>query len=112
MHNEVSQSAQRIARLLLDKKAQDVRIVDISDMTIIADAFVIASGRTVVQTRALFDELHEKEGPPRREEGYAAGRWILMDYGDILVHIFHQEEREFYDLERLWDRGNNITLVE
>ncbi|NLG37862.1 MAG: ribosome silencing factor, partial [Clostridiales bacterium] len=105
MHSEVSQSAQRVAERLLEKKAQDIRIVDISGMTIIADAFVIASGRTVVQTRALYDELLEKEGPPRRAEGYAAGRWIMMDYGDILVHIFHEEEREFYDLERLWDRG-------
>lgn len=112
MLEQIRESAQNMARILVDKKAQDVKVIDISKMTIIADAFVIASGRSMVQTRALYDELQEKVGPPRASEGYSAGRWIMMDYGDVLVHIFHREEREFYDLERLWDQGDNITAYE
>ena len=76
------------------------------DKTIIADWFVIASGRSTTQVKALCDELEEKTAEKgmiaRRKEGYQEGRWIVMDYGTILVHIFHPEEREYYKLERLW----------
>lgn len=112
MLESIRESAEEMARVLAGRKAERVRVIDISGITVIADAFVVASGKSAVQTRALYDELREKAGPPRRCEGTASGRWIMMDYGDIVVHIFHREEREFYDLERLWDRGDNITDIE
>ena len=76
------------------------------DKTIIADWFIIASGRSTTQVKALCDELEEKAAErgliAQRKEGYQEGRWIVVDFGTILVHIFHPEEREYYKLERLW----------
>jgi ribosome-associated protein len=110
---QATKTCEKIVNILLEKKAQDVAVVDISDMTVIADAFVVCSGRTPIQVRALADELEEKlaadkgEGVLRRE-GLEAARWIVLDLGSVLVHIFHREEREFYNLERLWNNGKNI----
>lgn len=109
MEQTIKDLAAQAARILQDKKAQDILIIDISDMTIVADYFVLASGRTPVQTRALADELQEKLGNPRATEGYTPGRWIMLDYGDVVIHLFCTEEREFYSLERLWDRGTNVV---
>lgn len=111
MTDNARELADTIARVLDSKKGQDIMIIDISDMTIIADGFVVVSGNSTNQTKALCDEvervLQEKGVERRRMEGYSPGRWIVMDYEDILVHIFHREEREFYNLERLWDDGSN-----
>lgn len=111
MTDKAKELAQKIAQVLDSKKGQDIMIIDIADMTIIADGFVVASGGSTNQTKALCDEVErvmEEEGIERRRlEGYNPGRWIVMDYEDILVHIFHREEREFYNLERLWDDGTN-----
>lgn len=104
---------QKAVDILLDKKAQDVAVVDISNMTVIADAFVVCSGRTPVQVHALAEELDEKLSEqgitPLRREGLEASRWVVMDLGSVMVHVFHREEREFYNLERLWNDGANIT---
>lgn len=106
MDNNARQLAQKLADLMDEKKALEIEVMDISAMTTIADAFVICSGRTPIQVRALCDEAEEKlaqEGiRPRSKEGYAAGRWVVLDYGEVVLHIFHKEDREFYNLERLW----------
>ena len=113
MTEQASGLCEKVVNILLEKKAQDVDMVDISAMTVIADAFVVCSGRTPIQVRALADELQEKLAvagePVLRREGLEAARWIVLDLGNVLVHIFHREEREFYDLERLWNNGRNIT---
>ena len=113
MTEKAKQLADTIAQALDSKKAQDIMVIDIADMTIIADCFVVASGNSVNQTKALCDEGERRlEGQgieKRRLEGYSTGRWIVMDFEDILVHIFHREEREFYNLERLWDDGTNTV---
>ena len=74
--------------------------------------FIVCSGRGVPQVKALSDELEEKAAEmgliPRRKEGYQEGRWIVLDFGDLLVHLFHPEERTYYNLERLWDDGRNV----
>lgn len=106
MTEEARRLAQRIVDILDDKKALDIELLDISQRTIIADAFVICAGRTSIQVRALADEVEEALGReqirPLHKEGYAPGRWVLLDYGGVVVHIFHREDREFYSLERLW----------
>ena len=95
-----------ICGVLHDKKALDIVAIDVADKTIIAEWFVICSGRAVPQIKALCDELEQKapelELHLLRKEGYGPGRWIVLDFGHILVHIFHPEEREYYNMERLW----------
>jgi ribosome-associated protein len=104
---------QKVVTILLDKKAQDICQVDVSAMTVIADAFIVCSGRTPIQVRALADELADKldgEGiAVLRREGLEGARWIVLDLGAVLVHVFHRTDREFYNLERLWNTGTNIT---
>ncbi|MGE5493917.1 MAG: ribosome silencing factor [Burkholderiales bacterium] len=100
-----------IAKQLFMKKAEDVKVINVSDLTIIADYFIIASGRSDVHVKSLCDEVQkymfEAGATQLRLEGYREGRWIVIDYGDILIHIFHRNEREFYGLERLWTDGTN-----
>ena len=104
----------QMMQILSDKKAQDVVAIHVADQTIVADWFIVASGRVVQQVKALCDEIQEKTGAlgmsPLRVEGYQQGRWIVLDYGDILVHLFHHEERAYYNMERLWDDGGNVIL--
>lgn len=106
---------QKIASLLWDRKALDIVALDVRGLTVLCDYMVIASGRNVNQVKGLYDDVDDmmaKEGVQlRRSEGSAEGRWVVLDYSTILVHIFHQEERAFYNLERLWDDGTNrLTL--
>lgn len=107
--------ALRIAEVMRDKKAEEILVLEIGHLTIIADCMVIANGRSMVQVKALADEIEEKLGregeDPLRREGYAEGRWIVMDYGSVIVHIFHEQEREYYHLERLWMDGSNSVPV-
>lgn len=117
MESSTKQLADLIGQTLVDKKARDVVLLDISDMTIIAEGFLLASGTSSLQVKALADavedKLQEERGvSPVAIEGYAAGRWIVLDYGDLLVHLFHQEDRAFYNLERLWDETVNRTTYE
>lgn len=104
-----------IGRIMDEKKAQDIVILDVADLTVIADEFVICSVRSSVQAKALCDHIEEEMDkrhiPLRRLEGYREGCWIVMDYGDVIVHIFRQEEREFYNLERLWSEGDNLYVA-
>ena len=101
-----------ICKVLYDKKATDILALHIGDKTIIADWFVVASGTSVTHVRALCDELEEKASELglviRRKEGYEDARWIVLDFGFALVHLFHPEERAYYNIERLWEGDDNM----
>lgn len=101
----------RIATILYDKKAQQINALDVSTLTVITDCMVIASGRSVLQVKTLADEVEDQLSAdgihPARKEGHQDGRWIVLDYGSVLVHIFHMEEREYYRLDKLWEHENN-----
>lgn len=103
----VQEQAKAIAKLLDDKKAEDIRLIHVGDRTIIADYFVVCSGRSVPHVKALCDEVDEHkdsfELTRLRTDGYNEGRWIVIDFGTILVHIFHPDERAYYNIERLWE---------
>lgn len=111
----LSDLAQQIASILYEKKAQDILALNVSHLTIITDYMVIATGRSAVQVKTLADEVDERLAAQgismRRCEGANEGRWIVMDYGTVLVHIFHQEERAYYNLERLWEDGSNRLML-
>ena len=102
---------QAFAQALYDNKASDIVALDVSGLTVICDWMVIASGRNANQVKALADDVDEKAAELglnlRRTEGQNEGRWVILDYGHIIVHVFHQEERAFYNLERLWEDGQN-----
>lgn len=89
-----------------DKKAEDILVLNVSEVTTIADLFVICSGRGERQVQAIADEIAEKAKAAGRQpigiEGYEAGRWVLIDLGDVIAHVFVPEERQLYRLERLW----------
>lgn len=109
--------ALRIAEIMRNKKAEELLVLEIGHLTVIAEAMVIGNGRSMAQVKALADEVEEKlkeEGVELlRREGYAEGRWIVLDYASVLVHIFHEQEREYYHLERLWmDGSNSVQLPE
>lgn len=114
MTQKQSKTMARLAvQALEDKKAQDIRILDISEVSVLADYFLIASGSNKNQVQAMVDnveeQLHEAGFTPRQVEGYSTANWILLDYGDIIIHVFDEENRLFYDLERIWRDGNLIT---
>lgn len=112
MDKKIEKLSNEIAELLADKKAQDVICIDISSKTILADAFIIASGRSGVQVKALCDEIEEfcegNEIEIKPKEGYSAARWVIIDLKDIVIHVFRTEDREFYNLERLWTDDDNV----
>ena len=91
------------------KKAKDINVIDIRDVTILADYFVVCNGTSTTHIKALADEVEFKLGEAGirflHKEGYESARWILMDYGEVVVHVFHEEDRSFYNLERLWSDG-------
>ena len=101
--------AKRACQALEDKKAKDVRILDISEVSVLADYFLIASGSNRNQVQAMVDnveeELHKAGFDPRQIEGYHTANWVLLDYGDIIIHVIDEENRLFYDLERIWRDG-------
>lgn len=103
----------RIAyRALEDKKAEDIKIIDIADVSVIADYFVIANGTNSSQVEAMVDqvtdELAKQKIHPERVEGIRSSGWILMDFNDVVIHIFSKEDRLFYDLERIWRDGKTV----
>lgn len=106
--------ADGICKYLSDKKAQDIVKIYVADKTIIADYFVIASGRSMTQVRALCENVEEycsKEYAldVKRREGVNEGRWAVLDFGEVIVHIFDDEQRLFYHLERLWGEGEKFV---
>lgn len=104
---ETTQLARLAAEATEDKKAKHVTILQIGAVSTMADYFVICTGSSTVHVRAIADNVQEILGREvevelHHAEGYQAGRWVLLDYGDVVVHVFHEEERAFYNLERLW----------
>ena len=101
-------------RALDEKKGSEIRVIDISNVSVIADYFVIATGNSSSQVNALVDSVEEKMHKAgfslRQKEGRAGGSWVLLDYNDIIVHIFSKEDRLFYDLERMWTDGKQIDV--
>ena len=99
-----------------DKKAEDIKIISIGEISIVADYFIIANGTNSSQIQALVENVEEKLGEQgyqvKRVEGDKNSTWILMDYGDIIVHIFDREDRLFYDLERIWRDGTDVSVEE
>jgi len=106
---EISEMYDVIVAALEDKKARELTVIDIHKLTTVATYFIICSGTSTTHIKALADEVEfrmkERGVSPQRIEGYNNARWILMDYGEIVVHIFHEEDRQFYNLERLWQDG-------
>ena len=100
-----------LSRLLYNRKAQDISVLNVSRLTVLCDYMVIASGRTENQVSTLADAVDEMmagEGVNlRRSEGRREGRWVILDYGHIIVHLFRRDERTFYGLDRLWNDGTN-----
>jgi len=106
------------AQAAADKKANDIVILDVSDQLAITDAFVLASAPNERQVQAIVDAVEERllglpeKAKPVRREGQRSGRWVLLDYVDIVVHVQHSEEREFYALDRLWKDCPTIPFVD
>ena len=104
------------ARALSDKKGREIRVLEIGELTTLADYFVLASGSSNTQINALVDNVEkvlaeEADEQPLHREGYRGGTWVLLDYGCIAIHVFNQEAREFYGLERLWQDGKPVDLT-
>ena len=102
-------------KTLSDKKGEDIRLLKTTELTVIADYFVICSGGSNTQINALCDEV-EKEldqlgEQPIHREGYRGGTWVLLDYGCVAIHVFNEEARAFYGLERLWSDGHALDLT-
>ena len=108
---ELMETVHRAAAALYDKKAQDILALDVSKLTVITDAMVIASGRNVLQVKALADEVEDKLAqagvPLLRKDGHQDARWVVLDFGTVLVHVFHTQERDFYRLDKLWEHDHN-----
>ena len=111
---EARETAQLAAQAAADKLATSITAIDVSDQLAITDTFVIASAESERQVNAIVDAVEEALLPlgakPQRREGRASGRWVLIDFGDIVLQAFHEEDREFYDLERLWQDCPVIEL--
>lgn len=115
--NQTSKEMAKIAyQALSDKKGEDIRVIDISGVSVLADYFIIAHGNSDSQVSALVDSVEEqllKAGHKLiQREGKASGRWVLLDFGDLIVHVFDKENRLFYNLERIWQDGKTIDISE
>ena len=99
---------------LADKKGEEIKIIDITGISVLADYFIIANGNSDSLVNALVDNVEEmlnKAGYPlKQREGHASSSWVLLDFGDIIVHVFDKENRLFYDLERIWKDGKDISI--
>ncbi len=111
---EAKEKLEKIVSILDSKKALDIRAIRVRDLTILADYFIIAGGSSSTQVKMLTDEVDYQMGllgiEPGRIEGYQSEGWVILDYGDVIVHIFHGETRDFYGLERLWADGEQVDL--
>ena len=101
-----------IQKALEDKKATNIEVLDVAEQTSLADYFVVASCQSTVQVRACVDDIEESGFEINHKEGYRGGSWILVDCGDVIVHVMQHEMREFYDIERLWDDVGNVDESE
>lgn len=110
--DDTRKNALKAAEIADEKKGIDIQVLDVRDLTIIADYFVICSGNSETQVkaiaRAIEDSLGEEGIYPKKVAGKQEARWVLLDYADFIVHVFHDEERKFYELERLWADAEKI----
>jgi len=111
---DIEEKISVIVKACADKKGFNIKILDISELSTVTDYFVIVSGNSPNQVMAIADEIEDKMDLASYEllgkEGYREGTWILLDYGDIVVHIFKKEEREFYGLEKVWADSRELTM--
>lgn len=112
----MNETVQNVCKALSEKSAVDIKIIEIKGVSDIADYFVVCSGRSAPQVKALDEHLEEaleKCGKfALHKEGAREGKWIALDYGDVVVHIFHKDIRDIYALDKLWDNGGNVTTYE
>ena len=112
---ETNMTVEKIVKVLDNKKAEEIKVIKISELTVLSDYFIIANGTSNTHVRALAEEveaeLSEIGVEPRNIEGRSTG-WILLDYGDVVVHVFTPRDREYYNLERLWQDGEEFDISE
>lgn len=110
------ETAIEIIKILNEKDAKNIRLLHVTDKTIIADYFVICSGFSNTQVKAFAGEVEYKMGlkdiRPHHIEGYAEASWVLLDYSSVIVHVFYDETREFYSLEKLWADAEEVDISE
>ena len=114
----VENNSKKMAKIAVDaleeKKAEDIRVIDISQVSVIADYFIIANGNNRNQIQTLSDEVEETLGragyPLKQKEGYHNANWVLLDFNDIIVHIFYKESRQYYALDKLWSDGISLDI--
>ena len=111
--DEAKRMALIAVRALEDKKAEEISILDISGISTLGDYFIIANGENRNQVQAMADNVEEKLGiegyEPKHIEGYQTANWILLDYKDVIIHVFGKEDRNFYDLEHIWMDGKPVN---
>ncbi|WP_018133584.1 ribosome silencing factor [Effusibacillus pohliae] len=115
MGEQMVEFAKIAAEAAADKKAKDIVLLDIRGLSVIADYFVLCSGNSTTQVQAIAQAVKEKmtqKGlPVRGMEGYEEAKWVLIDCGDVVVHVFRTEEREYYNLERVWSDARELSIV-
>ena len=106
--------AKLVCSALEEKKAEDIKVINIAEVSVLADYFIIASGTNRNQVQAMADNVEETLGRagvnPKQIEGYQTANWVLLDYGDVVIHVFDEENRLFYDLERIWRDGKSVAV--
>lgn len=116
LENASEQMKNIIVEVLKDKKAKDIKVLSIEELSILTDYFVMATGTSTTHVKSLAENLEQKMKESGYEihhkEGFRSGRWILLDYYDVVVHLFYEEERGFYNLERLWADAELVSLKE
>ena len=112
--SEQAKMAKIAYNALDEKKGEDIKIIDISGISVMADYFIIANGNSITQGQALVDNVEEKMNQSgfimKRKEGNRSSTWVLLDFGDVVVHVFDNEDRLFYDLERIWSDGKTVEI--
>ncbi|MCE5250713.1 ribosome silencing factor [bacterium] len=108
LNHDTEQNVDRIVDLIMEKKGEDIVVLDLRNITSVSDFFIIATGNSSVHVKAIADEVREKlknnySIKPWHVEGYEAQKWILLDYVDIVVHVFDAGTRTYYSIEKLWD---------
>jgi ribosome-associated protein len=113
--NNGKEMARLACAALEDKKAEEIKVIGIENVSTLADYFIIASGSNRNQVQAMVDNVEESlknaGHSPKQIEGYQNANWILMDYGDLVIHVFDTENRLFYDLERIWRDGESVEIA-
>lgn len=111
---ELIEKIKIIVKALDEKKAENIKVIDISEISSIGDYFIIATGDNERLVHALCNEVEEKLSKekiyPKNIEGFASGNWVLMDYEDFIIHVFDKENRNFYNLDRIWKDGKEVNI--